>query len=216
MSYEKSYDEGVERLEGGDMASAARIFKECARQKPGDYNAWLYLGIALTELQDYQDAIAALKECIKIDGNLPHAFTNLGIVYQKMNDTAEAVRHFYKATKVDPTDINARINLGMAYYKTRNKVMEAMFEFKYVLEHDDSIPDVWSSAGLIFVDLQKKPFALYCFQKAEALGHRSSRVHSLILDFKFDGIAPKNPLDPDVKETAFLPVKKDVLTQKKD
>lgn len=213
MSYDKAYDEGVERLEGGDVASAARIFKDCTRQRPGDYNAWLYLGIALTELQDYPEAIAALKECIKVDPNLPHAFTNMGIVYQKMNDTAEAVRHFYKATKVDPADINARINLGMAYYKTRNKVMEAMFEFKYVLEHDDSIPDVWASVGLIFVDLQKKPYAMYCFQKAEELGHRNERVHRMILDFKFDGIVPKNPLDPAVKDEAFMPVKKDVLNK---
>lgn len=214
MSYEKSFDEGVAALEGGDMATAARIFKDCTRQK-SDYNAWLYLGIALTELEDYKDAIAALKECIKIDGNQPHAFTNLGIVYQKTNDMAEATRHFYKATKVDPTDVNARLNLGMAYYKTRNKVMEALFEFKYVLEHDDTIPDVWASIGLIFVDLQKKSLAMHCFQKAEALGHKDPRVHRMVLDFKFDGIVPKNPFDPDVKETAFLPVKKDVLTQKK-
>ncbi|MEX2719012.1 MAG: tetratricopeptide repeat protein [Candidatus Sigynarchaeum springense] len=216
MSYEKTFDEGVALLEGGDAAAAARIFKECTRQRPGDYDAWLYLGIAFTELQVYQDAIAAFKECIKIDGNRPHAYTNLGIVYQKKNDIAEAVRHFYKATRIDPTDINARLNLGMAYYKTRNKVMEAMFEFKYVLEHDDTIPDAWSSLGLIFLDLQKKPYAMYCFQKAEALGHKSERVHRLILEFKFDGIVPKNPLDPAVKDEAFTPVKKDVLTQQKD
>jgi protein O-GlcNAc transferase len=214
MSYETTFDEGVKSLEGGDMATAARIFKECTRQKPGDYNAWLYLGIALTELEDYQDAIAALKQCIKIDANVPHAYTNLGIVYQKTNDMAEATRHFYKATKVDPTDVNARLNLGMAYYKTRNKVMEAIFEFKYVLEHDDTIPDVWASIGLIFVDLQKKPFAMYCFQKAESMGYKDSRVHGMVLDFKFDSIVPKNPFDPDVKEAAFLPVKKDVVTQK--
>ena len=176
MSYEKSFDDGVAALEGGDMATAARIFKECSKSKPGDYNAWLYLGIALTELEDYKDAIAALKECTKIDPNVPHAYTNLGIVYQKTNDMAEATRHFFKATKVDPTDINARLNLGMAYYKTRNKVMEALLEFKYVLEHDDSIPEVWASAGLIFVDLQKKPFAMHCFQKAESISWRMSRT----------------------------------------
>jgi tetratricopeptide (TPR) repeat protein len=215
MSYEKSIDDGLARMEQGDLASAAQMFKDCTRQKPGEYNAWLYLGIALTELEDYTDALAALKQCTKINPAIPHAFTNMGIVYQKLNDMAEATRHFFKATKVDPADVNAHLNLGMAYYKTRNKTMEALLEFKFVLEHDEAIPEAWASAGLIFVDLQKKDLAMFCFQKAEAMGYKDSRLHGIMLDFKVDGVKPKNPLDPDVKETAFLPMKKDVLTQKK-
>nr|MDO8110659.1 tetratricopeptide repeat protein [Candidatus Sigynarchaeota archaeon] len=214
MTYDMEFDEGVRALEEKNLATAYRIFTKLTEDNPDDYNAWLYRGIVLTEMGEYQDALDAFKRCMKIDDKAPHAYSNAGIAYQKLNDLPEAVRHFYKATKLDPSDINARLNLGMAYMKTRNKTLEAINELKYVIEHDDAIADAWYNLGLLFLDLQKKPFAMYCCEKAKALGLTEPKNNSLIRDMKFDGIKAKNPFDDDVKDTAFLPGNKDVVTQK--
>src|SRR5271157_3032560 len=160
---------------------------------------------------EYRDALATFKQCMNIDDKAPHAYSNMGIVYQKMNNLDEALRHFYKATKLDPTDINTRLNLGITFYKTHNKELDALQEFKYVVEQDDTIPDAWHYLGLIFMDMQKKEFALHCFLKAKELGFDDAEKNNeLIRDLKFDGIVAMNPLDDDVKDTAFITNKKDV------
>ncbi len=208
MGARDEFNEGLEALGNGELLDAKKHFEASIKVDPRDYNAWLYIGIVKNELEDYQGALAAFKQCMAIDDSLPHAYSNAGIVYEKLRDLPESLRHLVKAAKLDPADINTRLNLGMAFLKTRNKEMDALAEFKYVLEHDDSIADAWHHLGLIFMDLSKKPFALHCFEMARKLGFSSPKNSKLVVDLKFDGIAPKNPFDPDVKESAFLPFKK--------
>ncbi|HME51462.1 MAG TPA: tetratricopeptide repeat protein [Candidatus Lokiarchaeia archaeon] len=211
MSYEDDFEEAQNALQEHNLATAYRLLKKCTATRPGDYNAFLYLGIVLTEMGEYRDALATFKQCMNIDDKAPHAYSNMGIVYQKMNNLDEALRHFYKATKLDPTDINTRLNLGITFYKTHNKELDALQEFKYVVEQDDTIPDAWHYLGLIFMDMQKKEFALHCFLKAKELGFDDAEKNNeLIRDLKFDGIVAMNPLDDDVKDTAFITNKKDV------
>jgi tetratricopeptide (TPR) repeat protein len=211
MTYDEDFEEGVKALQEHNLATAYRLFQDCTKNNPDDYNAFLYYGIVLNEMGEYKDALAAFKRCIWIDENLPHAYANMGIVYTRMNNLDEALRHFFKATQLDPTDINARLNLGIAYWKTRNKELNALQEFKYVLEHDDTIPDAWHYLGLIFMDMQKKEFALYSFLKAKELGFDDAEKNDeLIRDIKFDGFVARNPLDAVFNDIAFLAKKKDV------
>lgn len=213
MTYEEELEAGINALHENNLAIAYRLLKNCTMARC-DYNAFLYLGIVLTEMGEYQDALATFKQAINIDATVPYAYVNLGIVYQKMNDLPEAVRHFYKASKLDPTDINTRLNLGIAFYKTRNKELDALQELRYVIEHDASIPDSWHFLGLIFMDMQNKEskeFALYCFLKAKELSFDDTEKNNeLIRDLKFDGFIAKNPFDDDVKDAAFLTKIKDV------
>jgi len=215
MTYEEDFDEAVNALQERNLATAYRLLKDCTTSRPDDYNAVLYLGIVLTEMGEYRDALATFKQCMRIDDTIPHAYANMGIVYTRMNNLDEALRHFYKATQLDPDDINARLNLGIAYWKTRNKELNALQEFKYVLEHDDTIPDAWHYLGLIFMDMQKKEFALYSFLKAKELGFDDAEKNDeLIRDIKFDGFVARNPLDAVFKDIAFLNKQRDVFTKK--
>ena len=218
MTYEEDFDEAINALQERNLATAYRLLQACTKSRPDDYNAFLYLGIVLTEMGEYRDALATFKQCMRIDDKAPHAYSNTGIVYQRMNDLPEALRHFYKASKLDPTDINIRLNLAITYWKTHNKELDALQEFKYVLEHDDTIPDAWHYLGLIFMDMQKKEFkefALYCFIKAKEFNlDDAEKNDELIRDLKFDGFRAKNPFNDDVKDTAFLTSKKDISKMK--
>ncbi|MHA1999986.1 MAG: tetratricopeptide repeat protein [Promethearchaeota archaeon] len=194
MSFDDELDEGLASLESGDLEGAILHFTRCTSLQPENYNGWLYLGISHTEQGNLDRALEAYKKCTAIDGTLPFAYSNMGIVYQKKRDMYEAVRHFVKAARLDPGDINNRLNLGIAYLKLRNKQYEGMMELKFVLEVDDSIPEAWYHLGLIFMDLDRKEYALHCFEQARRLGFQSGKNNRMVNELKFDGIQPKNPL----------------------
>ncbi|MHA1714622.1 MAG: tetratricopeptide repeat protein [Promethearchaeota archaeon] len=208
MSLESEFNKGLERMDAGDYHRASEHFKRCTQIDPGDYNSWIYLGIVILELERPRDAIVFLKRCLEIDDTLPYAYSNMGLAYQKMRDVYEAARYFYKALKIDPTDVATHLNLGIAYMKIRNKELDAINQFRYVIEADDSIAEAWHYLGLVLFDTRRSEMALYCFEKARALGIRIEKNSKMIRELRFDDVKPKNPFDDDVRDSVFNPLKR--------
>ncbi|MBD3187771.1 tetratricopeptide repeat protein [Candidatus Bathyarchaeota archaeon] len=209
MDCESELAIGLEKFEDGDLPGAEKHFKKCTLEEPGNYNAWLYLGICLSEQEKFKEAIEAFNKCTEIDEFQPYAWSNMGIVYQKQRELFEAVRHFFKAAKLDPNDVYTRLNLALSYLKMRNKEHEALRELKFVIERDDSLPEAWHHLGLIFMDLMKKGYALYCFLRAKSLGMKGGKNNRLIIDLKFDEIEARDPFDPCNRDDAFKLGKED-------
>jgi tetratricopeptide (TPR) repeat protein len=213
MSYSYLLEEGKSLLEAGDPAGAIQKFTDCTELQPGQYDGWLFLGIALNEAGSPEDALDAYKKCMQINPNLPFAFANAGIAYTQLNNLPEAIRHLFKAAKMAPDDVNTRLNLGLVYYKTRNKVFEALGEFKTVIELDPTIPEAWSNIGLIFLDMDKRSYARFCFEKAKEIApdQLDPKFKKLITDAVVDHIEPVDPFDPEEQHKAFGMLPRDLL-----
>ena len=84
MSFDDEINKGLEYLEKEDYKLASVHFINATSLNPDDYNAWLYLGICLSELEENKAALEAYKRCIEIDDTLPFAHTNIGILYRKI------------------------------------------------------------------------------------------------------------------------------------
>jgi len=63
-------------------------------------NAYIDLGVVLTEQKRYGEAVAALQRAVKLDPAQPDAHYRLARVYQAMGDTAESQREFAKVREL--------------------------------------------------------------------------------------------------------------------
>jgi len=89
----------------------------------------LNLGMALTDLEDYQASIVALKKANELQKNWLPAINELGIAYRKNGNLDEAVKQFKKAIEVDDNFASAHYNLAESEYR-RNNLKEAKKEYE--------------------------------------------------------------------------------------
>jgi tetratricopeptide (TPR) repeat protein len=70
------------------------------------------LGVAYSELEQYDEAIIRLKRVVKLDPKHAHSWTAIGVAYQRMGEHEKALAPMQMAVEADPSDGYARRNLG--------------------------------------------------------------------------------------------------------
>jgi tetratricopeptide (TPR) repeat protein len=70
------------------------------------------LGVAYSELGEYDQAIIRLKKVVQLQPAHAHAWTAIGVAYQRMGRRDLALEPLKKAVEANPADGHARRNLG--------------------------------------------------------------------------------------------------------
>ncbi|VAX29715.1 hypothetical protein MNBD_NITROSPINAE05-572 [hydrothermal vent metagenome] len=95
--------------------------QEAIRVQPDYGPAYLSMGICLTDLGRYEEALEQFKKALQLDKNLVvDANYNFGIVYSKLGSPEKAIEHYQEAIKVNPKSALPNLNLGMIYAKQKN------------------------------------------------------------------------------------------------
>lgn len=82
---ENRYDLGLELLLEGDIASAAKLFKEGVTRNPQSAKSWIGLGIALYSGGHSEDAVSAFLSAIDLHPGDPRPYLFLGKAYNISN-----------------------------------------------------------------------------------------------------------------------------------
>jgi len=89
--------EGAAHARGGRWELAAEAYAAAAAANPQEVNAWLNLGIALTRLGRFEEAVRALFSALRQDQRCADAFAQLGNLFQLMKMPEEACESFRNA-----------------------------------------------------------------------------------------------------------------------
>lgn len=106
--YEQHMAKGTSYMEKSDYKAAIAEFRAAVKERPGDFKATLYLGIALSRSGD-KEADTMLKRAIAINPEDPRANLELGVYYfnKSMND--EAKDYLENTGKLAPgTELSAK------------------------------------------------------------------------------------------------------------
>jgi tetratricopeptide (TPR) repeat protein len=99
-------------LQGGRIKEAVPFLEVLAKVDPDNAQVLYNLGIAYSELGQYDEAIIRLKRAVRLKPDHAHAWTGIGVAYQRMGKPALALEPMQKAVEADSSDGYAQRNLG--------------------------------------------------------------------------------------------------------
>src|ERR1035441_2736315 len=99
-----------EDLKVGRLLEARQELEKAVKVAPDDAEAWSYLGLACSRLDQTDAAIAAFQRALAILANQPQICFDLGILYWKKGDLAKALEMYQKGLRLNPADVAANEN----------------------------------------------------------------------------------------------------------
>ena len=115
VSFPNDFDHAdyVQRLlHAGRIKEALPFLEALVEMQKDDAEALYNLGIAYSELGQYEDAIMRLKKAVANDPSHSNAWGGIGFAYHRMHQPAKATEAFHKALAIDPSNGYAHRNLG--------------------------------------------------------------------------------------------------------
>ena len=106
--------------ESGDFASAAKAYKQAGEINRANEKYPYYQGVALFQLESWDDAIAAFDEAIRRKPDYAYAYNDRGSVKMKMENYDGAIADYTNAVKYDANLHFAYNNLGSVYRKKQD------------------------------------------------------------------------------------------------
>ncbi len=147
------------------------LLKKAIEKNPNLYDAYESLGVILSRLEKYHEAIEVMTKLTEINPEEPMARTNLSIFYMKIGNKDEAEAQMARATALKFTkamkDNKAKKALEAKKKEEIELIKERMEMFIEVLETEDS-EDLIANYGLAksYFDLEQYYDSIKYFEKA--------------------------------------------------
>ena len=87
---EDNYENGVKAVKAENYKKAIKLFNKVIAAKPGNADAWNYLGFSNRKLKKFDQAMSAYQKALAIDPNHRGANEYLGELFLQTNDLAKA------------------------------------------------------------------------------------------------------------------------------
>lgn len=143
---------GERLLAEGSAREAKLVFERALADDPKDARAWLDLGLALEETEEWGAAERAYRHSIELEPGFAEAFNNLGVLLRERDALREATDMLERAVALDPALTAARFNLAMSYEELGQPV-DAEREYLATVERlpDDPIPRI--NLAILLLDM---------------------------------------------------------------
>lgn len=172
--HEEPFQEGLRKLESGDLPSAVLLFEAAVQKNPNHVEAWQYLGSSQTKNEQDPAAIAAFKRCIELDPKDLDSLMLLAISYTNESMQAQAcdtlIRWLHTNPKytplVDPSILEDTSTVSSILSSEKHKAAQHMFIEAARMSPKDPDPDVQTGLGVLFNLSGDYDKAIDCFKAA--------------------------------------------------
>ena len=115
--------------------STFNLWEDAVRKSPGHARPYTNLGMSLTDLGRYDEAVDTLEKSLRLNPKSYKAHNNLGNALLKSGQPAEAISHYAEAVRLKPDFAEAHNNLGFALAGL-GRWDEAVAHFEKAIEID--------------------------------------------------------------------------------
>lgn len=105
-------DDILKLLRSGAFSRAIPMLQMLSREQPLRAPVFFNLGLALSETQQFPEALIALKRCLDLDPGFQPAWVAVGVAYARRKQYAEAKTALTEALKLKPDDGLTLMNLS--------------------------------------------------------------------------------------------------------
>jgi FOG: TPR repeat len=167
------YDKWLEtgRVYEIDKVTAETILantEKALQENQNNEKAWLFKGIALDKLGNYQESIACQDKAIELKYNYAKAYNYKGNALLGLGKYQEAITCYYKAIELNPDYVGAYNNKGLALYYL-GKYNEAIVCYDKATELKPDYANAYNNKGLALYYLCKYKESIVCYDKATEL-----------------------------------------------
>jgi len=110
----------------GEIKKKVDLLQSILKNDPENLNAWIDLGNAYFDTDQFDAAIEAYSKALEIDPKKADVRTDMGIMYRRKGDFDRAIQEFRKAAEDDPGHLNSRYNLGVVLLHDKGDIPGAI------------------------------------------------------------------------------------------
>jgi predicted O-linked N-acetylglucosamine transferase (SPINDLY family) len=159
---------GLARHRAGDLAGAAKIYRDVLARSPREATALRLLGALELQRDNLDEAQTLLSRAIEQGAAPADAHYLLGVVLTRQARGDAAAPHFRKCISLDPRHATARVALGcLAQQAGDTEAALALFTQAAAVE--PGLADAWYNAGKAHHELGRLPEALASYDGALAV-----------------------------------------------
>lgn len=129
--------EGEAAIGAGDFSRAREIFERVAREQPNNARAHFYLGVALQNLGQNQEAVGSYRKAVELAPKLVEGWVNLTAAMLDAGDAAGALPVIEDALARHPGDAALLYNRALAL-GAQGKHAESVAAYRAALDADPS------------------------------------------------------------------------------
>ncbi len=151
----------------GQLAPAMEVYRGLIARHPQDFDANLYLGMALTQQKETDQAIVHLRAAVAANGRSALAQCNLGVALLTAGQAEAALPALDAAIAIKPDFIEAQAKRALALYRV-GRLEDALAAYDHVLARK---PDagLLNDKGCVLRDLGRHDDAVSVFTQVLAL-----------------------------------------------
>jgi protein O-mannosyl-transferase len=153
------------RLQAAYWQNSKSLWTHTLACTKDNYFAYQYLGVALFQKGNGDEAIVSFQKALALNPNYADAHNSLGGVLLQKGDGKEAAAHFQKALEIDPDYTEAHNNLGNALLQ-KGSVDAAITHFQKALLINPNYADAHNNLGNALLQRGNANEAIAHFQKA--------------------------------------------------
>lgn len=172
LEHPDALQEGIRRLEAGDVSNAVLFLEAAVQKEPENPEAWFYLGRSQADNEQEIPAIIAFEKCLDLDANNLKALMSLAVCFTNEGHTYKAVESLFKWLKSNPKYSEIASNKILEDYKVSMNAISS---------HDDLVklflqaarsspeeidPDLQDGLGVLFNLSSDFDKAADCFRTA--------------------------------------------------
>ncbi|XP_064459519.1 peroxisomal targeting signal 1 receptor-like isoform X2 [Ornithodoros turicata] len=185
---ENAFEEGLKKLQEGDLPSAVLLFEAAVQRNPQHVEAWQYLGTSQAENEQDPSAIAALKKCLEMNPDnltalmaLAVSYTNESLQTQACDALLKWLLHHPRYKDLCGGDVlqasaPARFQVSSIMSNEQHVKTRDLFITAARMSPNDPDPDVQSGLGVLFNLSGEYDKAADCFRAALTVRPNDSRL----------------------------------------
>jgi len=153
---------------------------------PDQEDILLNLGVALSEIDEFSDALDYFDKVIKLNANIPLAHFNQGLVYRYLNQLDNALNSYKNALKISPNYLDALNGIGRIYH-IKKEYYQAIEYYDKAIKSQYNYAGSFYNKAMVLDDLKEYLLAVDSYYQAlkykpdffEAYNNLGNTLHKL-------------------------------------